>query len=265
MSRIGARPWFTLGIKSKCGLLGVGVANLKGKLTWLWAPSFTLMTLVLSLSLSWVVLAQVNFLYPVWHDHAGIGAGIEKYGPQNRYKIGFADTSSEQRFKLFSEINSAIHNGGDGLGEIRYSSASSEGAQQLLHRDEIVHLQDVAALIDVLRWFCLFNSLFWLAFVYWGLMRGGLALKWRAQLISMISLVSLSSILVLALGPKRVFNQLHIWVFPDDHKWFFYYQDSLMSTMMLAPNLFAWIAISLVFLAIVFYCGLIWCVKKLIN
>jgi hypothetical protein len=45
---------------------------------------------------------------------------------------------------------------------------------------------------------------------------------------------------------------MHVWVFPADHQWFFYYQDSLMSTLMKAPYLFGYIAVALVALATVF-------------
>ena len=58
---------------------------------------------------------------------------------------------------------------------------------------------------------------------------------------------------LLTLGGKAVFYQLHIWIFPANHQWFFYYQDSLMSTMMKAPDLFAYIAISLSLLGLLFF------------
>ena len=43
-----------------------------------------------------------------------------------------------------------------------------------------------------------------------------------------------------------MFYQFHIWLFPADHEWFFYWQDSLMSTLMKAPVLFGGIAVVLV-------------------
>jgi hypothetical protein len=39
-------------------------------------------------------------------------------------------------------------------------------------------------------------------------------------------------------------------VFPEGHQWFFYYQDSLMSTLMKAPYLFGYIALALLVLTL---------------
>ena len=59
---------------------------------------------------------------------------------------------------------------------------------------------------------------------------------------------------MLLIGAKRVFYSLHDLIFPAEHQWFFYYQDSLMSTMMKAPDFFAYVAAALAVLAI----GLLW-------
>ncbi len=58
------------------------------------------------------------------------------------------------------------------------------------------------------------------------------------------------AILVVVIGPVKVFYALHELLFPDGHQWFFYYQESLMSTMMKAPELFGWIAMEWALLAI---------------
>ena len=47
--------------------------------------------------------------------------------------------------------------------------------------------------------------------------------------------------LIALIGFEAVFYQLHEWVFPANNQWFFYYQESLMTTLMQAPNLFAYI------------------------
>jgi hypothetical protein len=52
---------------------------------------------------------------------------------------------------------------------------------------------------------------------------------------------SLLTVLVL-FGPVNVFYKLHTWIFPADHQWFFYYQESLMTTLMKAPDIFGGIA-----------------------
>ncbi len=64
-------------------------------------------------------------------------------------------------------------------------------------------------------------------------------------------------LLVLVIGRARCFYQFHVWIFPDDHQWFFYYQESLMSTLMKAPVLFGYIAAVLVGLAVVLLAALL--------
>ncbi len=197
--------------------------------------------LVTALLLSWAILAQCNFLYGFWHDHVGIAEGIEEYGPQNRYRQGFADTSREERLRLFAAINHAIHHGGAGLADIRYKSPSLNKPQTLLRAPEIIHLQDVANLIDVLKWVGALGVLIWLGcslYLFW---RQRPLPKLKYQMVAVGAIFLIAGFIVVAVGPVRVFNQLHIWIFPADHSWFFYYQDSLMSTMMLAPRLFGWI------------------------
>ena len=46
---------------------------------------------------------------------------------------------------------------------------------------------------------------------------------------------------------------MHEWVFPAEHQWFFYYQESLMTVLMKAPDLFGAIAILIAVLGIGFY------------
>jgi hypothetical protein len=58
---------------------------------------------------------------------------------------------------------------------------------------------------------------------------------------------------------------MHIFVFPDNHQWFFYYQDSLMSTLMKAPDLFAGIAIQIVLVGLILYGVMLLAIKKLLQ
>lgn len=207
------------------------------------AVLFAVHSLLFALALGWCLLASVQFGYGFWHDHTGIKEAIEKYGPQNKYKQGFEHTTKEQRVALFSQINIAIHNSGDGLADITYETKSSGGPQQLLREPEVVHLQDVANLIDFFFIPLVYSLLAWPPIVLLAIKREW-APRVKGQLLTLLGLgVGLSLILVLV-GPEKVFNQLHIWVFPDEHQWFFYYQDSLMSTMMFAPNLFGWIGLA---------------------
>lgn len=230
---------------------------------WVLLTGFS--SLILALSITWVLLAQAQFFYGVWHDIGGIKEGIAAYGPKNKYKEGFADTTRSQRIALFAEINQAIHHHGNGLSTIHYQTPTSNGDQYLLREPEVIHLRDVANLIDIMRWVVLLNAIVWLVLVvvtfkarksYFGL---------KKQLPPMAFTLAVMVGILCLFGPEAVFNQLHIWVFPDDHAWFFYYQESLMSTMMLAPVLFGWIAATWLILAVMFFLGIIHIINLLQN
>lgn len=218
---------------------------------------FSTTSLILAFTMSWLILSSQNFLYPIWHDVAGIGVGIDKFGPKNRFKTGFGDTSAEQRADLFKQINKSVHNHGDGLATIRYETPSSKGPQLLLREPEIAHLQDVANLIDILKFIVLINALLWLGLAYFVLKVKSRLLTWFSQFAGVSAFLLTVGLCVFAVGPVKVFNQLHIWIFPKDNQWFFYYQESLMSTLMLAPTLFGWIAAALVTLALPLFAVLI--------
>ena len=218
---------------------------------------FGFSSLILAFTIAWLVLAKLNFLYPVWHDHVGIAEGIEKYGPKNRYKTGFAETSRAQRISLFEGINKSVHRHGEGLAELAYQSPSSEGPQLLLREPEIIHLQDVANLLDKLKWLVGINALIWAAGFLYLLKFRRPSITWKSQVLGVGVMLVCVIGLMLFIGPVTVFNQLHVWVFPGEHQWFFYYQESLMSTMMLAPDLFGWIAAELIFAAFTIFFALI--------
>lgn len=192
--------------------------------------------------LAWLALAQFNFLYPLWYDLIGIDHTIEIYAPQNRYRQEFEQTSKAERTRLFAAIVDAIHNHGDGLRGLVYHDASGRPLNKLLRNAEVVHLQDVARLIDMIR-------LIGIIAIF---VAGMLLFTVRRQRLPMPSFISLTLSIVLPLGaiaglvlvagPVEVFYWLHTLIFPPGHEWFFYYQDSLMSTMMKAPDLFGYIA-----------------------
>lgn len=218
---------------------------------------FALTSLLLAMSLSWAVLASQNFMYSTWHDVGGIGEGIDKFGPKNRYKVGFGDTTKAQRAALFEQINIAVHRSGEGLAAIEYETPSSGGVTKLLRSPEVVHLQDVAMLIDKLKWTVVVNVVLFALVVF-------LVFRFREPMLKLSTMCTgvgvffvFSLVIVFSIGPENVFNQLHIWVFPKENEWFFYYQDSLMSTLMLAPTLFGWIASALVVLAAIFWTGIV--------
>jgi len=189
--------------------------------------------------LSWHALAQFNFGYGAAYKMLGIEAFIQHYAPENRFRHGFELTTPQQQQQLFAEIVSAIQHGGKGLAAIRYPLGSGE--IPLLREPEVVHLQDVANLIS------LFNQ----AAVMGVLVLAGLILLYRGQrrapptvkqiTVGMLLTGTVLGLLLLLAGPTQLFYWLHTRVFPDGHQWFFYYQESLMTTLMKAPDLFGFI------------------------
>ncbi|MDO6420914.1 lipoprotein intramolecular transacylase Lit [Saccharophagus degradans] len=218
------------------------------------AVIFAVHSLLFAIALGWCLLASVQFGYGVWHDHTGINEAIAKYAPQNHYKKGFEHTTKEQRLDMFSQINFAIHNGGAGLEDIYYETATSDGPQKLLREPEVVHLQDVANLIDFFFYPLVYVLLAWPPLAILAIKRSWVP-KLKGQVLTLVGLVAAVGAVLLIVGPEKVFNQLHIWVFPDDHQWFFYYQDSLMSTMMFAPHLFGWIGLAWAILIVFIFTG----------
>ena len=152
---------------------------------------------------------------------------------------------------LFNQISDAVHAGGKGLADIQFTDKFGK-TKALLHDSEIVHLQDVANLIDKLDLAGAIALLILLA---------GLTIlrihkvrpRWKVQLGIFVGLLSVIGAVVLIAGPTAVFYQLHVWIFPDNHQWFFYYQESLMSTLMKAPVLFGGIALAIIAGGVLFF------------
>jgi hypothetical protein len=220
---------------------------------WLLLPAAALA----ALWLSWRLLAMVDFLFPVFYDALSIEAHIERFGPENRYKAGFETTTREERLRLFGAIVVSIHDSGQGLESLEYHDAQGQPIDRLLRSPEVVHLQDVAKLVDRLApvgWLAVAWTGIHLLFIGWlGWTVPGLKKLLGASLAATLAAV----LLVLAIGPRRVFYRMHEWVFPPENPWFFYYQDSLMSTMMKAPDLFGAIAAVILALGLAIYAGIL--------
>ena len=219
---------------------------------WASLATFIAAALLASLYLSWRLLATLDFLYPWLYESASIGQHIDEFAPQNRYRERFEETTRAERVRLFAEIARAIRRDGRGLELIRYRDADGETLGILLRPPERVHLQDVARLVTRLEAVGLV-AMALLAFQLVYLRRRRTTLPAAVRMLGLTALGILGAAgVVLLLGPRDVFYQMHVWVFPADHQWFFYYQDSLMSTLMKAPYLFGYITVALVALATVF-------------
>jgi len=217
--------------------------------------------LLASLYLSWRTLAALDFLYPWLYEAAGIGVHIDLYGPQNRYKSGFGDTTRAEREALFAAIARAVRNNGRGLEALTYHDPAGRELGVLLRPAEVLHLRDVAKLVHWLELAGLL-SLAVIAFHLVVMRRMKLASPAAGGLLlRTLALVLAVSAAVVAIGPVDAFYALHRWIFPEDHQWFFFYQDSLMSTMMKAPDLFGYIAVALVGLALIY----LWAIFALVS
>lgn len=216
---------------------------------WLLLPAAALT----ALWLSWRCLAAADFLYPAFYELLDISGHIDRFGPENRYKRDFQTTHRDEHLRLFHEVVVAIHDSGQGLELLEYRDSAGRPIDRFLREPEVTHLRDVARLIDRVA------PVGWIAVAWTGvhlLLIG--ALRWRVPRLRRLlgaSLVATGAavLLVLAIGPKRAFRLFHDAVFPPENPWFFYYQDSLMTTMMKAPDLFGAIAVTLLVLALGLY------------
>lgn len=210
--------------------------------------------LPVALLLGWLLLARVDFFYPVWYRALAIEDHIAHYAPQNRQgRADFVHTTPAEHRRLFGLIVRAIEGRGEPLAEAVYHDAAGRELGKFLRAEEVGHLQDVERLVALL------TAAGWWFTAAAGLL--GLLLWWRQLPLPPPSGVGLMWLLLLGAaglilwwqGPQTVFDQLHEWVFPPDYPWFFYYQDSLMTTTMKAPQIFATIATLWTALALLFY------------
>ena len=212
---------------------------------------FLLLTFIITLPASWWALSKVDFTYSFLYDQIGISEHIATYAPRNnKNKKEFEFTTKAERVALFHGIVEAINNNGDGLVQLDYKDRQQQRIG-LLTVAEIIHLRDVSNLLNKLKPLALGLLGVWLIIMI-VLRFKRINLPPAKQLLISTFIIALVVGGVLSFGPEKVFNQLHIWIFPDNHQWFFYYEESLMSTMMKAPDLFAYIAGVWVLLSMLF-------------
>lgn len=227
-------------------------------------PVLFLAHLIATALLAWHLLAQIHFAYPIGYRILNLQDHIAEYAPLNRYKQGFEFTRPEDHWRLFGEISDAVQNSGEGLTEIRYTLSNGQSTE-LMHKAEIIHLQDVANLIDKfyitgilcgLLWVCLLGAACWYKLNPPTLKR---------VFLGFASGLLLTGAIVLLIGAKNIFYWLHVQIFPENHQWFFYYQDSLMTTLMKAPDIFAFIALLLISLLMFFWGMSYWMMSELLT
>ena len=216
--------------------------------------------LCISFCIAWHLSAATNFFYSSWYEVINIDETVITYAPKNKNRNGFEKTSKQERLRLFAGIVTAIQNKGEGLRQLKYVDSQDTEIDTLLTEAEVVHLQDVANLVDKFKYLLFLGCSF--AVVAFMLMRvmniklGSI----KIHLLGGLGLILTIVVAILIVGPTKVFYAAHELIFPDKHQWFFYYEDSLMSTMMKAPVLFGPIALQLLITTL-----LLWMVLLLIT
>lgn len=235
--------------------------NVRNFLLW---PLLLLGHLLAVSLLAWHLLAQVNFAYPLGYTVLNVEQHIRHFGPLNRYKKEFEQTTKAEHLDLFAQITRAVQNHGEGLADIRYR-LSNGTTTPLMREAEVIHLQDVANLIDVLYWAGLIGGLAWLCLLAYAYRQRIPFPALKKILLGFVSGLVLITLTILLIGPKAVFYWLHEQIFPDEHEWFFFYQDSLMTTLMKAPDLFGFIAVILVAVIMVLWGLSVWGMTRLLK
>lgn len=221
--------------------------------TYLLWTLYSVTSLLLCIWLAWHLSAQVNFLYPLWYSALSIDQTVTQTAPQHLYKKQFSETTTNEHHRLFAEIVTAVQNKGKGLAQIKYHRRDGQVLDTLLTQKEIIHLTDVANFINSLNWLSvmlLVISLMLLALMF--LLRVFMP-KLRKLLFAVIAVVVTGAAVLFAIGLTKVFYWLHPIVFPANHQWFFYYEESLMSTLMKAPVLFAPLGVQLILLGLLIW------------
>lgn len=217
----------------------------------LWPLVFIGQLLATSL-LAWHLLAQIDFAYPTGYKLLGLHSHIAEYAPRNRHIHGFEFTQPKEHWALFAQITESVQNHGEGLEDIHFT-LPNETKIPLMHDAEIIHLQDVSQLIHQFYLAGIAGFFMWII---------ALAIAYQQKLnfpslrnivLGFCGGIFAASSIVLSLGATKVFYWLHTKVFPEGHQWFFYYEDSLMTTLMKAPDIFAFIAALLLVLLIIIW------------
>jgi hypothetical protein len=222
----------------------------------LWPLLLTSHLLATSL-FAWHLLAQINFAYPLGYQILAIDEHIQEYGPLNRYKSDFAQTIPAEHKHLFGEITRAVQNHGEGLAHISYRLPDGKFTP-LMREAEVIHLQDVANLIDMFYIAGLIGTGVWVLLLAYAYAARCPFPDVKKILLGFVAALVVLTITTLVIGAETVFYWLHEQIFPDEHEWFFFYQDSLMTTLMHAPQLFGLISVLLVALLILLWAFSMW-------
>jgi hypothetical protein len=228
---------------------------------FIWLSFFPILLLI-SFYFSWALLSSQSFLYEFWYDNTKLESFIDLYAPQNNNKPEFALTSREERIRVFSEILDSVNNSGKGLAEISFKGPDGEFLGLLLNQPEIEHLELVSIFVSMFKSISVFSLLVLVIFLV-TILRNKIKIPdMKIILITYLIVLMIFSVSVLLIGPQNLFVFLHKEFFPDNHQWFFYYQDSLMTTLMMAPDLFGYFALAWSILAIIIFIFFVFLIKN---
>jgi uncharacterized membrane protein len=213
--------------------------NISEQLSWaLLLPLLLLVSLYLSYSL-WV---SQNFLYSFWYENTQLHSFINQYASENIYKPEFAETTKKERLRVFDELLEKINSGGEGLKDISFFSEDKKILGILLRKPEVDHLKNVSKLIENFKYVA-WSAIPFLFYTLFALfLKRKRAYPFNSLLKAYLLAIVSSLVIVLLIGPLKVFEYLHSVFFPEGDQWFFYYQESLMVTLMMAPDLFVYFA-----------------------
>jgi hypothetical protein len=214
--------------------------------------------------LAWHLLAQISFAYPLGYKMLGLEQHIAEFAPINRHKQGFAKTKPEDHWELFAQITQAVQHGGEGLAKISYPLPNGT-REPLMHQAEIIHLQDVSNLINKFYAVGIAGGILWIVAFAIAMHQRASFPSLRRILLGFCGGIFAITTLVLTVGATKVFYWFHTKIFPDGHQWFFYYEDSLMTTLMKAPDIFAFIAVLLLTVLITFWALGTWGMLRLLK
>ncbi len=228
-----------------------------------WPIVFVCQLIFLTL-LSWHLMAQIDFAYPLGYKLLQLDASIATHAAENVQKNDFEATSTAEHWTLFSQIVNSIQSSGTGLREISYTSRNGSPAA-LLNEKEIIHLQDVANIVEKLYATGLVALALWTALIFSARLRGVKPPSTKEILTGFACGTILAVVIVFSIGPKRIFYWFHTVAFPDGHQWYFYYHESLMAALMKAPDIFAYIAVLLLACIVFFWCLSLYILKILLR
>lgn len=224
-----------------------------------------LLVLYFSLFAAWYAAYSNYFFFPLVYRVENIQDNVQRYAPLNTHgKNDFGFVSEADQVRIFTQMLRGVDRGSEGLAEITYPSITG-GTKRFLTRDELLHLQDVAKLLSNIRALAR-PFIVLLLFVALAMIFARIRpLYTRYMLLVSALSVGALSLLIKSFSFYKIFYWLHTKVFPPGHKWFFYYQDSLMTTMLKAPDSFALFGLILGGFTMVFFVLFYWLGTRLIR